>query len=441
MPESTRDQKLLRILEALLRGDYVVAVDDPSDPLLSAASTLARKLRDGATDEMNGAVGLSVQANETAILSARMLGDLREVDDHAQAIASAAEEMVATVQSIGSYGAEISEQAQAAGRTVESAEQAAAQAVEKMNRIAASVQDATAQVRVLAEFSERIDKISTDIEEVADQTKLLALNATIEAARAGEAGKGFAVVAGEVKGLAGQTRKATKEINGIIRQLQADTKTVLNAMTDSFEAVRAGQQAIAELERQMAAMHSSIEKVSHNTSSIAGTLSEQSQASQEVAVGITTIAGSCRRSVADVSRIVAAMDAVEALINARLARLAETDVPNKVVKLAKSDHVIWKKRLANMVAGRQGLDANELSDHHQCRFGKWYDATTDPAYQNNPAFRQLIEPHRRVHEHGIQAVRYFNGGKLREALDEIGKVEDVSRDVLHLLSELDRTGT
>lgn len=49
-------------------------------------------------------------------------------------------------------------------------------------------------------------------EDIASRTDLLALNATIEAARAGDAGKSFAVVATEVKSLAGQAERNTKEL-------------------------------------------------------------------------------------------------------------------------------------------------------------------------------------------------------------------------------------
>lgn len=435
----TRDNDLSRCLTALLAGDYTVTPTG-NDALSEMVAALAKKLCTDASAEMSRVVNISVQANETAIFSAQMLSNLRAVDNQAQTIAAAAEEMVATVKSIGSYGANISKQAQDAKVAVNSGLQASHQAIATMSHITVSVQGSVDKVNSLAESSHRISKISGDIKKIADQTNLLALNATIEAARAGEAGRGFAVVAAEVKNLSSQTRQATEEINSIIQNLQEEMKNALASMQESSGAVANGQQSITDVGRHIEEIHNKIDEVTNNTANISNTLSEQGQASQEVAQGITLIASNSSKSVVGIEQIVSAMDAVEKLISSQITKLAELNVPDKVIKLAQSDHVLWKKRLANMIVGREGLKADELSDHHTCRLGKWYDKVEDPKYKNNPIFQNLVQPHKLVHEHGIQAVRYFNDGKLEQALSEISKVETASKDVLKMLSDLESKG-
>ncbi len=431
-----RDAELVQCLQAMLEGNYMI---EPTgdDELSQAVAKLVRKLRCSTQEEMSRVVGISVQANETAIFSAHMLSSLRDVEQQAQGIAAAAEEMVATVEEIGNYGQNIAQQAQDAQQTTSIGAEATKQAVIGMEDITKAVDEGVEKVNALTELSEKIGKISEDIKGIADQTNLLALNATIEAARAGEAGKGFAVVANEVKTLATQTRNSTEEATKIIAQLREETKEIFASMQASKNAVTSGQEMIEKVGSHMSDIHEKINEVTQNTSQIAHTLAEQKQASQEVAQGITQIAASSSDSVRGIENIVEAMDKVEKLISAQIAKLAELEVPDKVIKLAQSDHVLWKKRLANMVIGREGLQPDELADHHTCRLGKWYDNVTEDKYKNNPVFKALVEPHKLVHEHGIQAVRYFNDNNLDAALAEIQKVEEASKDVLRMLAELE----
>lgn len=62
----------------------------------------------------------------------------------------------------------------------------------------------------------RINDLTKNIMEIADQTSLLALNASIEAARSGEHGKGFAVVANEISHLATQSTDTVQHIIEIV---------------------------------------------------------------------------------------------------------------------------------------------------------------------------------------------------------------------------------
>ncbi len=435
-----RDEDLVRCLEAVLAGDYLVSPEG-DDKVSRALHKVVRKFCQNTQEEMSRVVGLSIQANETAIFSAHMLGNLRKVDEQAQGIAAAAEEMATTVVEIGSYGQNIAEQAQDAQHATQLGAEATQQAVDGMERITASVSESVEKFNTFNEFSMQIGKIAEDIKKIADQTNLLALNATIEAARAGEAGRGFAVVAGEVKVLAEQTRKSTDEIDEIINNLQLESVNILASMEESTQAVSDGRETIENVGVHMGEIRTRIDEVSQNTSQIANTLTEQKQASREVAEGIGQIAGSSTQSVQGIESIVDAMDAVDKLISAQIAKMAELEVPDKVIKLAQSDHVLWKKRLANMIIGREGLTPDELADHHTCRLGKWYDSVTEAKYKDNPVFRQLVAPHKMVHDHGIQAVKYFNEGNTEAALGQIEQVEAASKDVLRLLGELESKET
>jgi len=272
---------------------------------------LAEKMQSHISTEMSRCVHLSIEASETAIFSAEMLFNLRNVDTQTQGIAAAAEEMVATVKEIEHYGMSIAEQAQEANLATQSGAEAVKNATQNMDGITKAVSQSVEQVNVLAEFTEKIGGIADDIKKIAEKTNLLALNATIEAARAGEAGKGFAVVANEVKSLASQTAKSTEQISNIIISLQTETKNALRYMENSAEAVQVGQQAMSDVDTRMTEINEKINIVTDNTAQISNTLQEQNQASNDVAQGISAIASNSSESVKGIEKVVSSIGGLQ----------------------------------------------------------------------------------------------------------------------------------
>jgi methyl-accepting chemotaxis protein len=118
---------------------------------------------------------------------------------------------------------------------------------------------------------------------VAEQTNLRALNATIEAARAGEAGKGFAVVANEVKELALETTKATGDVGRRIEQIQADTKSAVDAIAQISGVVKR----INDISMTIA---SAVEEQAATTGEIGRNVAEAAKAAGEIAENVTGVA-------------------------------------------------------------------------------------------------------------------------------------------------------
>lgn len=433
-----RDNALVARIEALAQGQYDVAGPAGDDPLTLAIAKLSARLAELASGSLDNIVDINIQSGETAISAARMLTACRDIDERAQAVAAASEEMVASVGQIRATTDDTVERARQMKASADQGMSTAELATGAMGRVETTANEASDKIVALSAASEEIGAIVGSIDAIAKQTNLLALNATIEAARAGEAGRGFAVVASEVKALSQQTSKATDEIRDRIQRLRSEVELIVVAMSDCKSAATESKDAVAQLGGAMSNVGEHIGVVTGGMYEIANILNQQTDASREIAEGIADIANKTKVSVEQIKDISAQIDNGQRIADQQLQTLAGLSFGNKVPRLAKADHVIWKKRLVDMAVGRVTLKADELADHHSCRLGKWYYGEGSCAMHGHPAFAALEQPHAEVHDHGKRAAKLFEQGDLAGALKEIARVEEASTDVLRLLGELGR---
>ena len=425
----------LATLDRLIAGGYRSVPDAPG-PLAEKLRALAAKLEERSKTLLVQSVGMSISLNSTVTQAVQTLRSIREMSRRMATISASTEEMVSTVQAIS----RTSELAAANARSVQEVSDEGARSTEgvvnTMRDIVSTVDDAATRVSRLTEASAAIGASVKQIEQIARQTNILALNATIEAARAGEFGKGFAVVATEVKNLANQTAQATSDIRVRIDSLREETNAILAGMDRGGRTVRDGEQVVLKSVEKMQTVSHEIRDVTTLMQEIADHLGQQRLAAQEIANNLEAAAA---RSVDDTKAINTVIDIAGKAsgdLGNMLNEINQVEMRNAVIYLAKSDHMVWRRRLAEMLAEKTTINPDELANHHNCRLGKWYYAITDEAIRSHPAFKALEAPHEQVHHLGIEAAKQFRDGDFDRAVDTVTAIEEPSKEVQRLLDEL-----
>ena len=282
-------QAILRLLDemgSLADGDLTVeatVTEDITGTIADSFNFAIEELRKLVATVNDTALMVDAATKQTENTAAHLA---KAADNQAKEINAATESIVSMAASIEEVSGNAERSSDVARHSVEVAHkggEAVRRTIDGMNTIRETIQETSKRIKRLGESSQEIGNIIELINDIAEQTNILALNASIQASMAGEAGRGFAVVADEVQRLAERSTNATKQIEVLVRTIQADTNEAVISMERSTTDVVGG----ALLAENAGAALDEIEQVSNQIASLVQNISGSARQQAGAAADVT----------------------------------------------------------------------------------------------------------------------------------------------------------
>ncbi len=282
-------QAILRLLDemgSLADGDLTVeatVTEDITGTIADSFNFAIEELRKLVATVNDTAILVDAATKQTENTAAHLA---KAADNQAREINAATESIVSMAASIEEVSGNAERSSDVARHSVEVAHkggEAVRRTIDGMNAIRETIQETSKRIKRLGESSQEIGNIVELINDIAEQTNILALNASIQASMAGEAGRGFAVVADEVQRLAERSTNATKQIEVLVRTIQADTNEAVVSMERSTTDVVGG----ALLAENAGAALDEIEQVSNQIASLVQNISSSARQQAGAAADVT----------------------------------------------------------------------------------------------------------------------------------------------------------
>ncbi|MBP2145207.1 methyl-accepting chemotaxis protein [Methanofollis sp. W23] len=318
------------VMEAMAGRDFSRQIETHEDDPLKDVKEYYLEARDAlrnATLELTGAIreisastgeasrsveGIAEAVEQIAGQSQKAANDskdqLKNIEGSAEAMAglsASVEEIAGTCQEVlqvTEKSAEIGEEASTLGQT----------AAAKIEEVKAASEESVKEIGKLNAQMHEINKIVKLITDISNQTNLLALNAAIEAARAGEHGRGFAVVAGEVRNLAGESKKATGQIEDLITAIFAQSTRTSQEIETSYTTIHDGIERVGKTLDALDQMVRMSEEIRASVNEIARATEDQANDTASVSETVEQVKAKMRANLKAIEEVAALIEEVSA---------------------------------------------------------------------------------------------------------------------------------
>ena len=290
MQNQKNQQAIMRLLDemsSLADGDLTVqatVTDNMTGAIADSINFAVEQLRELVTGINITAQTVAESAQGTMDITGKLATASSQQAEQVREATDTIIDMSESFDIMAEQSRESSEVAQRSVAIANNGSNMVQQTIRGMDTIRDQIQETSKRIKRLGESSQEIGDIVELINGIAEQTNILALNAAIQSASAGGAGRGFAVVADEVQRLAERATNATRRIEILVKNIQADTSEAVVSMESTTSEVVSGARKAEDAGEALV----QIESVSKNLSRMIEEISTEAQAQSQTA---TQVAG------------------------------------------------------------------------------------------------------------------------------------------------------
>jgi len=297
--------RALSVAESIAEGDLTRTVkvegDGEMGRLLGSLARMTQSL--GGLISRIQAAGerlSNVESDATAALS-RQDRAVRSVSGSANEIAAAVTEISTTGEQLLDATSSVTGIAREAAEVAEQGRGGLQSMTASMEHLDEAMNAFTRKLATISQRASGITSVVTTIAKVAEQTNLLSVNATIEAEKAGESGRGFRIVAQEIRRLADQTALSTKDIERMVRDMQAAVASGTMEMDRFRNEVSGRIGEVAEVSEKLGRIIEPVQSVTRALETVHEGMQAQSAGARQIRDAMETLRADAGESAASLA--------------------------------------------------------------------------------------------------------------------------------------------